>query len=661
MARTASRQSLTDTIEHIKVGLAPLTEQEIAAQTDANSFKRGRGYARSGHIFRAVRRENTLRARSHGSSGGPYLVEATLAKADQAKRKKRNPVTYSCDCPRGGFCKHVVALLLSWIEQPETFEVRPPVAEALANKSRDELVALIGMMLRENPDFEDLLDLPVHITGAPGDEPVDERAIRRQITAAMRDTNGYGRGGWYDDGSYAATRIAGKLERLTALASAYANAGDWRNAVRVSATFVAELAPQYVPYYDQNSDLSSLLSQSDDTLAGILDAQDGPTDESRLSADERRRLIDAILTIWATDISAGGVDFSYNGPEAIVRGATAEEQQHVAGWLRQWMQAQRADGEKWHKEAAIRFLATLAGDAGLSHEELLAEYRTAELWEEAAELLLELDRLEEAVALAARHLHQPAALLPFADRLLATRNPQRIAQAISLVDDHLWEHEGENIRADQALRECLETQYARYGKPEKALEIARGRFKATPNKSTYDAVKTAALLLDQSAHPWPPLRKELLAALRKGSEWYALMDIHLELGEVADALKALERSQKSKRAAWSYGWGVSPDQYAARIAAAAEQDFPDDAVRLYQQVACAGDARSGRGMATPHRRASPALQDLPRPARGARRARPTLSGSRQREERNTRLGNGKRKSGAARPRSWREGGNPRRW
>lgn len=584
MATTASRQSTTDTVAHVTVALAPLTEQEIAAQTDAGSFKRGRGYARSGRIFRAVRRENILRARCHGSSGGPYLVEATLAKADQTKRKRRNPVTFSCDCPRGGFCKHVVALLLTWIEQPETFEVRPPVADVLANKSREELVALIGALLRENPDLEDLLDLPAIVAGAPGDEPVDERAIRRQITAAMRDTNGYGRGGW-DDGAYAATRIAGKLERLTALASSYANAGDWRNAVCVSATFVEEFAPQYLPYYDENSDLASLLSLTDDNLAASLNAQNGLPDDSRLSADERKRLIDAILTIWATDINAGGLDFSDKGPEAIVRSATAEEQQYVAGWLRQWMHSQSADVEKWHKEAAIRFLATLAGDAGLSDEELLAEYRNAALWEEAAELLLELNHPEEAVALAARHLNQPTALLPFADRLLATRNPQRIEQAISLVDDHLWEHEGENIRADQALREWLERQYAKYGKPEKALEIARGRFKATPNKSTYDAVKTAALLLDQTVHPWPPLRKELLAALRKGSEWYALMDIHLEEGEVADALKALERSQKSKRSAWSYGWGISPNQYAARVAAAAEKDFPDDAIRLYQQVA----------------------------------------------------------------------------
>src|SRR5262245_3545270 len=100
---------------------APLTADVIADQTDSGSFKRGRGYAHTGHIFAAVRRENTLRARCRGSSGGPYLVSATLAEVGRAKAK--NPIEFACDCPRGGFCKHVVALLLTWVERPELFDV----------------------------------------------------------------------------------------------------------------------------------------------------------------------------------------------------------------------------------------------------------------------------------------------------------------------------------------------------------------------------------------------------------------------------------------------------------------------------------------------------------------------------------------------------------
>lgn len=582
MARTATKPTPTPAADVAALGLAPLTEDDIARQTDEGSFKRGRGYANNQRIFRAVRRDNVLRARCYGSSGGPYLVEATLATSDKSRR--RNPVSYSCDCPRGGFCKHVVALLLTWIRDPEAFAVRPPLAEQLASKSRDELVAIVAMLLKENPDFEDLLDLPIVIAGSLSDAPVDEAAIRRQVAAAFRDDHGFTRGGWHN-GMYVATRMANKLERILVTAEAYAEAGDWSNAVRVLATFVDELAPHYQPFYDQEGDLSSLLSRADELLASSLETQNELPADKRLSPDERQRAIDAILTIWRADIEAGGLDFSDRGPEAIPHVATAEEQERVGAWLRHWMQGPGAAGDNWWRQAAIRFLSELAGEAGLSDDELLTEYRNAELWDEAAALLLERGRLDEAIALARRHLLAPMLLLPFADQLIATKDRQRIGAAIALVDDRLWEHEGENIREDQALREWLERRYAEHGQPEKALALARGRFKKTPNKATYDAIKTACLSSGQTAEEWPAVRQELIATLRKKGEWYALIDIFLEDGDIGEALGATDKAQKGMRATWSYGWGISPDTYIARVAAAAEQEFPDESMRLYRQLA----------------------------------------------------------------------------
>lgn len=585
MPRTATKTPAPVTIDFAALGLATLTVDGVARQTDDRSFSRGRGYARSHRIFRAVRRENTLRARCHGSSGGPYLVEATLAKASQPKA--RSPITFSCDCPRGGFCKHVVALLLTWLEDPDSFVVRPPLADMLANRSRDELVALIALMVRENPDFEDMLDLPVVTAGAMAGHAVDEAAIRRQINAALRDNNGYGHGGW-DGGDYVATRIAGKLERLLEVARAYAEEEDWGDAARVTATFVEEFSPHYTPFYDQNGDLASLLVSADELLTDCLEAQAGLPDDKRLSGAERKRLIDAILVIWRTDVEAGGLDFSDQGPEEIARSATPEEQRYVADWLRQWMQKEGAGDARWSKQAAIGFLSILAGEAGLSDEELLTEYRNAELWEEATTMLLELGRIDEAASLAVRKLTTAMQLLPFADRLVATADPLRIEQAITLVDDRLWEQEGQNAREDEAYRQWLEYRYGLYGRPEKALELARGRFKQSPGKATYDAVKAAALLPSQSGDPWPALRKELLATLQKRKEWYALIDVYLEGGEIPSALEALdkaEKASKSGRGGWNYGWMISPRQYAVRIAAAAEASYPDDAIRLYRQFA----------------------------------------------------------------------------
>jgi uncharacterized Zn finger protein len=578
---------------------APLSPEAVAAQTDSGSFSRGRGYARSRHIFQAVRRQTTLRARCHGSSGGPYLVEATLATAGQ--KTKRNPVTFSCDCPRGGFCKHVVALLLTWIDKPESFEVRPPIADVLAGKSREELVALIVRMLGEDPELEDLLALPIPASGAAGDEAIDESAIRHQIAATLQDDeNGYGRRGRYSYGydrnwdydDYPAARVAGKLERLIALAEESAEAGRWRNVVSIAATLVEELAPQFLSLYDESGGLSSIAVRADETLAKCLDAQRELPAEERLTDEERTRLIDALFAIWKTSIDGGGLDLGEEGPDAIARGATAEEQQRIGERLRQSMQPVGDDANQWqrafHNRAAIWFLSLLSGEAGLSGDALLAEYRNAELWGEAAALLVELDRVDEAVHLASRKLTMANAFLAFADQLVASGDTERIERAMTLVDDRLWEREGQNIRDDQALREWLERRYGEHGRPDKALELARSRFKTAPAKSTYDAVKTAARLPGQPDDVWSALRPELLKTLHKHNDWYGLIDIHLEEAEIGEALTALAKAEKPSRKyqpSLSYPWGVSNEGHAARVAIAAEAAFPDEAVRIYRQLA----------------------------------------------------------------------------
>lgn len=92
MSRTATRPTTDSDIGERATGLLPLSAEEIAAQTNQGSFTRGQGYDRSHHVFSAIRRDYTLRARCHGSSGGPYLVEATLATSDQERTRNRLPM-----------------------------------------------------------------------------------------------------------------------------------------------------------------------------------------------------------------------------------------------------------------------------------------------------------------------------------------------------------------------------------------------------------------------------------------------------------------------------------------------------------------------------------------------------------------------------------------
>jgi uncharacterized Zn finger protein len=134
--------------------LPRLTKKAIREWVDERSFERGEEYHQSREIFDQRREGNTLRARCHGTSGGPYRVEATLDGDGDIE-------SGFCSCPVGVGCKHLVALLLGWCERPEDFAVAKNLREWLKWRSKAELVKLVEEMLRLRPELAGLLDIPV--------------------------------------------------------------------------------------------------------------------------------------------------------------------------------------------------------------------------------------------------------------------------------------------------------------------------------------------------------------------------------------------------------------------------------------------------------------------------------------------------------------------
>jgi len=582
--------------------LAPLTERVVADRTDDGSFTRGKRYHRGGHIYDTFRRGATVNASCHGSSGGPYRVEATLAPVGKHARDP-NPVAVECDCPRGGFCKHVVALLLTWIATPERFPVRPALADSLAGRSQEELIALIELMARRAPELEDLIDLPVPLAGGAAPSALNPDAIRRQVGTALQFDRNHRYD--YDDYYHMGTNMASKLDHVLTIADAYAAAGDGGSALEVYAILLDELLPRYGEVRDDDGDLGGIIIACDVGLSALLGMAftddldtEGEVETEVIPAAvldrvQRQRLFRALFDIWWADIAAGGHDLCQLGPEAIERMATPEERAEVATWVRGVMRP-ASDGDTfvtaWANRAAIGFLSMLGSDAGFTDEDLLREFRNAELWEEAADTMVRLHQVEEALALAARRLTVARVLTRFADRLIAV-DAEYTGRAIALVDGRLWETEGADAHEDAHYLSWLEGQYAAHGMADKALAAVRRRFKTAPTQHTYDAVKAAALLPGQPEGTWTKLRPDLLKTLRAKGEWAAVVEAHLGDGEVADALAGLERMSKAKRGAsagWGWGgdaWSGTADSLEARVAAAAAKAHPDAAVSIYEGIA----------------------------------------------------------------------------
>jgi len=133
-----------------------LTKDTIRNRATSQSYTRGETYFHNGAIFDTIRRGEVLEGRCEASSqSAPYHIRVTL---DQNGIQE---ATCTCLYEYGGDCKHIVALLLTYFNHPEQFEERQSVESALAARNKDELIALIGKMVKRYPDLEVLLDLPV--------------------------------------------------------------------------------------------------------------------------------------------------------------------------------------------------------------------------------------------------------------------------------------------------------------------------------------------------------------------------------------------------------------------------------------------------------------------------------------------------------------------
>ncbi len=136
-------------------------------------------------------------------------------------------------------------------------------------------------------------------------------------------------------------------------------------------------------------------------------------------------------------IEVGGIDLAQEGPEAIARNVTPDERAMVEGCLREERPTD------WGKRMVVEFQVMLREEAGLDDEQLLEIYREAELWDDVAGMLLQLDRVDEAVPITARQVTAPYSFLAFANALIQ-RGGDHVARAITLVDDRVWEAEGKN-------------------------------------------------------------------------------------------------------------------------------------------------------------------------------------------------------------------------
>lgn len=135
-------------------------EDAVRALATAESFARGRDYLRRGAVSGPERRGNRLTAEVEGSEFAPYAVTIELHDGGVAGSR------CSCLYDWGGVCKHVVAVLVKYLEAPSAVAQRPSLDDMLHGLDREALAALLIKRAGQDPALALWLEAEL-ATGTP--------------------------------------------------------------------------------------------------------------------------------------------------------------------------------------------------------------------------------------------------------------------------------------------------------------------------------------------------------------------------------------------------------------------------------------------------------------------------------------------------------------
>jgi len=349
----------------------PALISDVINWTDDVYFKRGQGYYASRAIYEQRRDGMKIKSKCSGSQAPFYRQEVIF--------NSKGIESAECSCPvgDGGHCKHTIALLLTWVNDPDSFQETEALDAILDKRSRPELIAIIKQMLEQEPDLESLLDLPVI-----GEEskPINIKAIQQQAQRAFRDVD-------YEWGY--TEEIKRDLNPLLKLAAGYLSRGDAENSALIYMTVVETIL--------DNEDAA--MGDEEGRLLGISYDCAEALGNCVPSINDRKKRLEILQVLfsvyqWGT-IKLGGVGAADCVPEILTSKTTSEERIEIAKWTREIMPKGDSWSDRYHREHFGRLLLDLEADT-LDDEAYLKICRETGRLNDLIERLLQLRRMDEA-------------------------------------------------------------------------------------------------------------------------------------------------------------------------------------------------------------------------------------------------------------------------
>jgi uncharacterized Zn finger protein len=545
-----------------------LTEATIRDLTTAQSFSRGQAYLRGGAVLKIEQRDDLLLAEVEGSEYQPYQVRVRLDAG--------GIVDADCTCPYdwGGYCKHIVAVLLTFVEQPNRITERTPVDSLLSDLDREALATLLTDLLATHPHLTDWVEariaarkgiIQVVSEAAAGprqrQSPLDPKPFQRHVRNILR-----GLGQMRPSEAYWATGGAvDQIREVMMQAQPFLEAGDGRNALAILEAVADEYVDTWFEFDDSDGELGAFFGELGPMFAEALLSAD-------LSPAERKSWA-AKLSDWQAEIDDYGID---EGFDAAIGAA-------VLGWdhppLQRAMAGEITELGAWDDEAPW-----YADELAVARLNVLERQGRVEEYLNLAQaegqtglyvtMLVKAGRAEEAVAYGLAHTTTSDEALALAQSL----------QAHDHVHDALRvaEHGLSLPGSVQSLAHWLRDLASGLGENDLALKAARTAYAASPSLADYQAVQSLA------GEDWPRIQSELLERLARTSQSPIKVEIYLHEGMVEQAIRAVDQDpypgyntvEKVVDAAWQ----SHPDWVIRQCKAQAEPIMDEGKSRLYHHA-----------------------------------------------------------------------------
>lgn len=504
-----------------------ITESAVRALATPESFLRGKEYYEQDAISNAPIQGNLLTADCAGTSAPFYRVRVEL---DDAGIRSAD-----CTCPYeyGGFCKHIVALLLHFSHDPKEFATRQAPAEMLAELDRDDLLALVTKLVERDPTLYDFVQAALAKPARAGKsrrKKPDPDVYRRRIRQVLHSLDGMRMSEAY----WHVGELASELRGFVETAREFLDHGDADTALAILLTLLEEVG-EGIEYIDD----------SDGQLGGLANELGLPLAEAILSLElsevERQKLVQRLEELdsqlgdygieTALPVALRAARYGWNkAPDDET--AEDEEDERAEDW--------QDDGYDDEADEYLTFSAPLgelveAKLNVLERQGKVDEY-LAMCRQEGRDLrytlkLCELGRVEEAIKFAAGHLKDAEEALELARKL---RELQRTDEAIEIARRGL-KLQGSKARLGAWLGPIEESR----GEAERAYAAWRAAFAEQPTLDTYETLKRLA------GRAWKERRPGIMAVLKKSGDGQTLAEVYLSEEEWDEAVEVA-----SKRGVW---------------------------------------------------------------------------------------------------------------